>query len=255
MPDLITERDLFLPSLYLMNMNGGVIEMKDLREKLRLIMRPTGEDLAILSGRNDDKFSQKVRNLNLKRGFHLYAISPERGFFEMTQLGKDYLKENQDTLQCLFTNDFSYQDITDVLKIVETNKDKKKIQIFDENTIIQEGNKKVIETSIYERSSILRNYAIHFFTKDDRISCNCCAFNFGDFYGEETAKGFIEIHHTKPIFKYEDEDIENTLKNAVKNLTPLCANCHRMIHRNPKKQLEIEFLIEKIKANGIFNRI
>lgn len=29
----------------------------------RRIMRPDGEDLEILEGRNDDKFSQKVRNL------------------------------------------------------------------------------------------------------------------------------------------------------------------------------------------------
>ena len=53
---------------------------------------------------------------------------------------------------------------------------------------------------MYERSKKLRDYAIQYFTVDNRISCNCCSFNFSDFYGAELGAGFIEIHHTKPIF-------------------------------------------------------
>jgi predicted HNH restriction endonuclease len=136
------------------------------------------------------------------------------------------------------------------LKKIE--KEKRKIQSFDENIIIAEGVKRVTEVAVYERSKKLRDFAIQYFTKDDRISCNCCSFNFGDFYGDEIGKGFIEIHHTKPIFTYEDEDIENTLKQAVVNLTPVCSNCHRMIHRNWQKPLEIQVLIDNINANGIF---
>tara|TARA_A100001015_G_scaffold159278_1_gene176974 strand:- start:40 stop:609 length:570 start_codon:yes stop_codon:yes gene_type:complete len=39
------------------------IETKDLIQILRLALDPSGEDLEILTGRSDDKFSQKVRNL------------------------------------------------------------------------------------------------------------------------------------------------------------------------------------------------
>ena len=114
--------------------------------------------------------------------------------------------------------------------------------------------KKYAEVAVYERSKKLRDFAIANFTKDGRISCQCCTFNFEDFYGAEIGKGFIEIHHTKPIFKYLDEDIENTLEHAVKNLAPVCSNCHRMIHRNWSKPLEIQDLISNVNQYGVFKR-
>ncbi len=254
----ITETELILPSLYLMSLNNGIITTSELIEKLREIMKPTGEDLAILSGRNDDKFSQKVRNLRAhstfeRFGYAKYHGSPRNGYVEITNDGKRHLKANQDILKYLLINDFTYTDLTENLRKVEKNQNKKKIETFDENVIIQEGTKKLTEVAVYERSSTLRNYAITYYTKDEKIYCNCCNFNFHDFYGEQIGKGFIEIHHTKPIFKYEDEDLENTLSNAIKNLIPVCSNCHRMIHRNWKKPLEIQVLIDKIKSNGTFN--
>ena len=257
----ITETELILPSLYLMSLNGGSITTTELSKRLRDIMKPTGEDLEKLADpRKDDKFSQKVRNLRAHSTFERFGYAnyfgPARtGSVEITKEGKQHLKENQDILKYLLINDFTYTDLTNNLRKVEQNQNKKKIEIFDENVIIQEGTKRLTEVAVYERSSTLRNYAIQHFTKKDRISCTCCSFNFGDFYGQEIGKGFIEIHHTKPIFKYEDEDFENTLKQAVKNLTPVCSNCHRMIHRNWKKPIEIQVLMDCIKVNGIFQRL
>lgn len=43
--------------------NNPGIRTSDLIEKARAIMRPSGDDLTILADRNDDKFSQKVRNI------------------------------------------------------------------------------------------------------------------------------------------------------------------------------------------------
>ena len=255
----ITETELILPSLYLMNLNGGTITTSELIQKLRDIMKPAGEDLKILSGRTDDKFSQKVRNLRAHNTFERYGYAQYKGearsgYVEITDNGKFHLKQNQDILKYLLINDFTYTDLTENLRKVEQNQNKKKIETFDENIIIQEGTNRLTEVAVYERSSTLRNYAIQFFTKTGRISCACCTFNFGDFYGEAIGKGFIEIHHTKPIFKYEDEDIQNTLKQAVSNLTPVCSNCHRMIHRNWRKPIEIQVLVDSINANGIFSR-
>ena len=242
-----------------MSLSGGQITTSELIQKLRDIMKPAGEDLQILSGRSDDKFSQKVRNLKAHNtferfGYAQYKGGPRDGYVEITNNGKQHLEQNKDILKYLLINDFTYLDLTENLRQVEQNQNKKKIEVFDENVIIQEGTKRLAEVAVYERSSTLRNYAIKFFTKDDRISCQCCTFNFSDFYGDTIGKGFIEIHHTKPIFKYEDDDIENTLKQAVTNLTPVCSNCHRMIHRNWKKPIEIQMLIDNINANGIFNR-
>lgn len=257
MSERIFEEDLRLPALYLISLRNGQINTSELSKMLRNILKPSGDDLEILANRNDDYFSQIVRNLTAKtrpfvKNGYIDRESKSGSSLYITDKGKQYLSEHKFELKYLLTNDFEYTDIKDNLKKIE--KEKRKIQTFDENIIIAEGVKKVAEVAIYERSKKLRDFAIQYFTKDDRISCNCCSFNFGDFYGEEIGKGFIEIHHTKPIFTYEDEDIENTLKQAVENLTPVCSNCHRMIHRNWKKPLEIQVLIDNINANGIFKR-
>lgn len=57
-----TESEIAVYALEVIKQNPG-IRTSGLIQKLREIMKPNGEDLEILSGRNDDKFSQKVRNL------------------------------------------------------------------------------------------------------------------------------------------------------------------------------------------------
>ncbi len=259
MSKTITEKELILPSLYLMKLNNGTITTSELKEKLRLIMNPSGNDLDILQGRNDDKFSQKVRNLKAHNTFERYGYAQykgeaRKGFVEITNKGLNHLKINKEILNYLLVNDFKYSDLAEKLREVEDNKNKREIQTFDENIMIQEGIKKVATIKKYERSTKLRNYAIEHFTKNGHISCSCCTFDFGDFYGVH-GKGFIEIHHTKPIFQYDNSDINNTLDNALKNLAPVCSNCHRMIHKNWNKPLEIQQLIGYINNNGIFNRL
>lgn len=255
----ITETELILPSLYLMKLNGGSITTSELIKKLRLIMKPSGEDLIILSDRSDDKFSQKVRNLKAHEtferfGYAKYKGEARKGFVEITSDGLTHLEHNQEILKYLLVNDFEYSDLTENLRKIATNQGKRKIQTFDENITIQEGIKKITEVKVYERSSKLRNYAIEHFAKNGHISCECCSFDFENFYGKEIGEGFIEIHHTKPIFQYEDSDIDNTLENALKNLAPVCSNCHRMIHRSWSKPLEMQYLVKQIDQNGLFER-
>ncbi len=222
-------------------------------------MKPSGEDLQILSGRSDDKFSQKVRNLKSHETFEAFGYAqyrgmPRKGFVEITETGKQHLEKNQEVLKYLLVNDFEYEDLTENLRKIEENKGERQVQTFDENIFIQEGIKKVTQAKVYERSSKLRNCAIEHFTKNGHVSCKCCAFDFENFYGAEIGKGFIEIHHAKPIFQYEDSDIEKTIEDALENLVPVCSNCHRMIHRNRSKPLEIQYLVGEIDKNGIFVR-
>ena len=40
-------------------------------------------------------------------------------------------------------------------------------------------------------------------------------FNFSDFYGKNIGDSFIEIHHIKPIFKFKQDDLSKTLKQAI----------------------------------------
>ena len=95
-----------------------------------------------------------------------------------------------------------------------------------------EGETRTMETKTYERSRKLRNAAIEHFTKNGIISCDCCGFEFKSFYGEKYGNSCIEIHHMKPIFQYASISVEQTIEEALKNLLPVCPNCHRVIHRN-----------------------
>jgi len=253
-PERITETELILPALYLMVLNTGLITTTELSQKLRLIMKPTGEDLAILAGRNDDKFSQKVRNLRAHNTFERtgYAAYDKgaRGYVRITEAGKEHLAQNQEILRYLLVNDFPYDVLTDALQTVEAST--APLEDFDENIIIQEGLKKITEVERYERSSHLRDYALTFFAERGGLMCHCCRFDFSAFYGKEIGGGFIEIHHIKPIFQQKGENLIQTIKVAVQNLMPVCSNCHRMIHRNWSKPREVQYLIEGIRANGVF---
>ena len=251
--DRITENELILPALFLMKVNNGHITTKELIPQLREIMKPPEEDLEILNNRSDDKFSQKVRNLKSHETLEYlgYAKYKEGMFFLSTE-GENYLQENQDILNYLLINDFSYTDIVNSLKTITSEENKKSIQVFDENIIIQEGKKIIVENEIYTRSRQLRGYSLEYYENNGGLNCSCCNFNFSNFYGREIGDGFIELHHKKPIFQYQGDDLIQTIKDAVLNITPLCSNCHRMIHRNRKQPLQIDFLISQIKNNGIF---
>ena len=254
-PERITELELIQPSLYILNLNGGAITTRELIPKLRQIMKPSGEDLKILSGRTDDKFSQKVRNLKAHDTFERFGYAAyQNGVLVITQAGVEHLNNNQDILTYLLINDFTYSDLTENLQRIETTTDKRRIETFDENIIIQEGIKSITQKEVYERSKMLRDYALEYYTKDGRIDCTCCTFNFSDFYGGDMGSNFIEMHHVKPIFKYEGDEFVKTIKEAVLNLTPVCSNCHRMIHRNWSKPREIQELIDGVNSNGIFRR-
>jgi 5-methylcytosine-specific restriction protein A len=52
-----------------------------------------------------------------------------------------------------------------------------------------------------------------------------CGFDFGKTYGV-VGQDFIEMHHDRPLSSF-------TRRQRVHptELTPLCANCHRIVHR------------------------
>ena len=129
----ISETELILPSLYLMSLNSGSITTSELIPKLRQIMKPSGEDLQILNDRADDKFSQKVRNLKSHDTFERFGYAEYvKREVTITDLGREHLRSNQDILTYLLINDFTYSDLTENLKKIESDPQKRKIEIFDE---------------------------------------------------------------------------------------------------------------------------
>ncbi|MDC0415638.1 hypothetical protein OAM12_00070 [Candidatus Pelagibacter sp.] len=87
-----TEADLIPFALQILNENPGGVDTSKLIENLRQKMQPSEHDLEILSNRNDDKFSQKVRNLKSHKTLENknLAVFKDDKFF-ITEEGKKYL--------------------------------------------------------------------------------------------------------------------------------------------------------------------
>lgn len=88
-----------------------------------------------------------------------------------------------------------------------------------------EGERSLREYWFFKRNPALRAAAI------DRHGLNCaaCELNFTSKYGG-LGEGYIEIHHLNPLAERND-GIRGTLTTSIDDVVPVCANCHRMIHR------------------------
>jgi len=254
----ITEEQLILPSLYLMeNAENKTISISELKNNLIAIFKPSGEDAEFAKGRKDSFFTQIVRNLKShdtlqKLGlasYHPRKVGERSGSFKITNHGKKYLTENITIVDYLLNNHLDSQELKEAFGKAHLNRNKpQEIEIFDENLIIYEGTQILKNSPTYKRSKQLRDRAIkHFTDENGRIKCKVCDFDFEEIYGEH-GKGYIEIHHQKPVFQFEGDDMKQTITQALKNLIPVCANCHRMIHRKRDNSLsynDIRKLIER----------
>lgn len=116
-------------------------------------------------------------------------------------------------------------------------------EIQEEAETRQEGAEQKYYGKRYERDPKNRRDAI----KHHGLKCKACGFHFPEAYGER-GQGFIEIHHVNPLAASgKPQDV-----NPKTDLVPLCANCHRMVHRFPKKVLSVEELkVVVVKQNLI----
>jgi len=100
-------------------------------------------------------------------------------------------------------------------------------EYFDEDEEFIEGK---ILTRVHkriERNSILvRKKKKSILIKTGRLKCEVCGFDFESVYGE-LGNGLIEYHHKKPISELGVEQ-----KTKLSDLSMVCPNCHRMIHRS-----------------------
>lgn len=241
----IEEKSLILPTLYIIKRDGP-ISMSKLIAELTAVFRPTGEDAAILAGRRDSKFSQKVRNLKSHRdsnGMAVYTDLTSSGKYVLTPAGEQYLSEHLEQVEYLFSNRFDYSGMAELTTAIErTARTKRQVYVYREEDMVAEGQATARETVSRKRSQKLRAAAIeHYKKKDGKLYCEVCGFCYEDHYGT-LGQGFIEIHHEDPVYQYSDDGFERYISDAVKKVKPLCANCHRMIHRDSKRPLSIEEL-------------
>ena len=246
----ITESQLVLPSLYLMVNHKGKITTSQLIEELTVLMRPEGLDAEILNGRNDTYFSQKVRNLKSHDTFDKDGLATYTGNgFSITPKGREFVNDNLDNIKYLTGSSFTYSDVRHTFGQIAKYP---RLHNFCFGEIVTEGSLVNVNTKMHIRSQKLREAAIDYFTKDGIIKCDCCGFEFSEFYGSNYGIPCIEIHHLKPIFSYEGDDVSKTIDRALLNLLPVCPNCHRVIHKNHIDASQISQFKREIEAQRAF---
>lgn len=229
---IYTEPELILPALKLLREDRAGLSTTKLIKKLTKSLHPTGHDAAIIPGRKDTYFSQKVRNLkshNTLTQRHLATY--EKGHWKITHEGLKYIETAEPILDSLQRQGFRRKDIRQ-----EIEKDYSDI-------IIEEGALQIRLAKQRRRSQKLKKIVITEFKRNNhnRIFCIACGFDFLATYGKH-GRDFIEIHHLSPVNEMEISGSRAELESALEKVVPLCANCHRMIHRSKGKMLSIEGL-------------
>lgn len=104
-----------------------------------------------------------------------------------------------------------------------------------------EGKKYEVLMTKYERNPINRELCI----EHNGCTCKICGFDFEKVYGE-IGKSFIHIHHIKPISQAGGEYVPD----PVKDLIPVCPNCHAMLHTNnpPLDPEELKAILKERKS-------
>ena len=102
-----------------------------------------------------------------------------------------------------------------------------------------EGKAKRVFVNIYERDKNSRKKCIEYYG----YRCFACGLIMTKIYGE-IAENFIHVHHLKELSNIK----EDYSVDPIKDLRPLCPNCHAIIHRKTPV-LSIEELINIIKSN------
>lgn len=92
-------------------------------------------------------------------------------------------------------------------------------EITDESYF--EGSVKSVVVNAYERNPKARAACLAHYGN----SCYVCGFNFGEAYGS-IGNGFIHVHHLIEISSIG----KKYSVDPIKDLRPLCPNCHAMVH-------------------------
>ena len=101
---------------------------------------------------------------------------------------------------------------------------------IDDERLFSEGAKKTVTVNAYERDPAARTACL----KRHGHRCAVCNLSFEELYGI-IGKGFIHVHHKKPLSGTR----EAYKVNPLKDLVPVCPNCHAMLHTtNPPIGIE-----------------
>lgn len=93
----------------------------------------------------------------------------------------------------------------------------------DDGTTFSEGSLRFVTQSHYERDPSARKACL----TAKGYKCFVCSFDFEKVYGILGHK-FIHVHHITPLASMLGKSVKT---NPLKDLIPVCPNCHAMLHR------------------------
>ncbi len=102
-----------------------------------------------------------------------------------------------------------------------------------------EGASKQVSVNVYERNAEARAKCI----KHYGYKCAVCSFDFERYYGS-IGKNYIHVHHIVPLSEIRKE----YRLDPIKDLIPVCPNCHAIIHRT-----QPALTIEQLKSHLLNN--
>lgn len=115
---------------------------------------------------------------------------------------------------------------------------KEEIEEIDEGALTEGDLIRFLSTK-YERNPKARKACLDYYG----YKCKICNFDFASKYGNNF-KNIIEVHHIVPLNSIK----ESYVVNPVKDLIPICPNCHTIIHSKKDGVYspdEVKELIEK----------
>lgn len=167
-------------------------------------------------------FSEIIRN-QFQNAYSHFLNKDDESLNEVTKLRLEKVDSSSDTYLVEFLSSIDSEVLIEDLESEE-------IELYEPRA---EGNLVTYYGRRYERDPINRKRAIEF----HGLSCKVCGFHFEEVYGER-GKDFIEVHHVKPLSTLEKE----AAIDPERDLVPVCANCHRMIHRRRNNILTVDEL-------------
>ncbi|NWJ47948.1 MAG: HNH endonuclease [Chloroflexi bacterium] len=137
-----------------------------------------------------------------------------------------------------------WEELLKSLKIIQSQNVSVQIaEEIEEEIEYPEGVIQKITVNGYERNRAARKACLNYYG----FNCSICGFNFKNKYGE-MGEYFIHVHHIVPLSEIRQEYI----LNAIKDLRPVCPNCHAMLHtRNPIFTIEeLREIISKVETKA-----
>lgn len=194
-------KEIEIPLLLNIYNNGGKVSSISCYEPLAKLFDLTTEEMSrvLPDGTNRPQWNNMVqwaRKSLVDYGYLYNAQGAGKGVWQLTELG---------------------------VKKAETLASKKDISYPDDlPETFFEGAVKQVKVNKFERSKTARDKCIDHYG----YRCSVCDIDFQKVYGE-IGKDFIHVHHITPI----SEIAKLYELDPVRDLRPICPNCHSMLHR------------------------